>query len=392
MSTEGAGFLEEKNGHYLLHVRGSPYEMGFQHGKLLKGSIERNVEQFIDTPPSENGGRASAFLNNLPQVKKHIPPSLLEEMEGIADGSGIPLNKILILNLFPEMFHCSGITVNNNATHDGSLYHVRVLDYSAGKGIQNTAVVILAEPDGKIPFANVSYAGFIGSVTGMNKSHIAIGEIGGQGYGYWDGVPMAFLMRSILENAHTLAQAQEILENSPRTCEYYYVISDGNTNTSIGVYATASQIHFLQPSDPYTILAPKELPANFGKNGEHDKFFLSPCSVETSPHQTLLFDKEHSLMALIHLQPKDCLLLTGFTHPERYPVLAKRITDHYGLLNAETLMEIIKSPVSRDSNLHNAIFLPAKLKMWVAHAGPNNEPACDQPYTEFDLFNLGTKK
>jgi len=43
MSTEGAGFLEEKNGHRLLHIRGTPYEMGFQHGKLLKESNARNV-------------------------------------------------------------------------------------------------------------------------------------------------------------------------------------------------------------------------------------------------------------------------------------------------------------------------------------------------------------
>ncbi len=385
ISTEGLATLEETNGQYVLHVQGSPYEMGYQHGKLLKDSIQQNIGQFIDKPPAETESRSKEFLRNLPQMKNFIPPSLIEEMRGVADGSGVPFDKILILNLFPEMFHCSGITVNNEATLNGSLYHVRVLDYSIGKSIQKSAVLIIAEPTGKIPFANVSYAGFIGSVTGINASRIAIGEIGGKGYGYWEGIPMAFLMRMILEGAHTLSEAQILLQNSPRTCEYYYVISDGNTNASIGVYATASQIHFISPSNSYAILAPKGLPANFGADAENDKFFLSPCRIDTSAYQTLLFDKEQSLIALMRSQPKDCLLLTGFPYPERYPILVDRIIGQWGNIDIQQLIEIIKLPVSRESNLHNAIFLPSQLKMWVAHAGPNNEPACDQPYAEFDL-------
>jgi isopenicillin-N N-acyltransferase like protein len=391
-STEGSGYLEETDGYRILHLEGTPYEMGYQHGKLLKESIEENVRQFIDKPLIGAESRTAAFFNALPNIQSHIPSSLFEEMKGLSEGSGIPLEKILFLNLFPEMFHCSGITVNNEATLNNSLYHVRVLDYSIGKSIQSTAVLILAKPNDKIPFANVSYAGFIGSVTGMNESRIAIGEIGGQGYGHWDGIPMAFLMRLILEDAHTLSEAQAILQNSPRTCEYYYVISDGNTDTSVGVYATASQIHFIQPGEPYAILAPHNPPLHFDTHGENDKFFLSPCTVATSTYQTLLFNHDQTLTTLIHLQPKDCLFLTGFADPKRYPILAERVIDQFGLIDEAALIDIIKQPVAHESNLHNAIFLPSQLKMWVAHAGPNNEPACDQPYAEFDLNTLWQQK
>ena len=175
ISTEGDGYLEETNGQYVLRLKGTPYEMGYQHGKLLKETIQQNVGQFIDKPPAGGEDKTKEFLRNLPQIKNHIPLSLIEEMKGVAEGSDIPFEKILILNLFPEMFHCSGITVNGEATLNGSLYHVRVLDYSIGKSIQKSAVLIIAEPKDKLPFANVSYAGFIGSVTGMNAAHIAIG-------------------------------------------------------------------------------------------------------------------------------------------------------------------------------------------------------------------------
>ena len=62
-------------------------------------------------------------------------------------------------------------------------------------------MLTVAEPDGKIPFVNVTYAGFVGSVTGMNAEKVSIGEMGGKGLGHWDGVPMAFLVRMVLEEA-----------------------------------------------------------------------------------------------------------------------------------------------------------------------------------------------
>ena len=62
-------------------------------------------------------------------------------------------------------------------------------------------MLTVAEPEGKIPFVNVTYAGFVGSVTGMNAKKISIGEMGGKGLGHWDGVPMAFLVRMVLEEA-----------------------------------------------------------------------------------------------------------------------------------------------------------------------------------------------
>ncbi len=389
---EGSAFLEVQPQNELqvrvLHVKGSPYEMGFQHGRLLKDLIEKNVAEFIDNTPSALAPRIKSFQQNLPKLMSYIPTRFQEEMQGVADGSGVPLQKIIALNTFPELIHCSGITVSDAATKQGDLYHVRVLDYAVGKSLQNTAVLMVVQPEDGHAFVNVSYAGFIGSVTGMNDQQIAMGEIGGWGYGQWNGMPMSFLFRDILERASSVEQAKQILIDTPRTCEYYYVISDGKDKASIGVYATASQIHFIEPGTAYALLAPQHLPANYGANGDHDKFCLSPCTMESSSHQMLLYDSNKRLSSLYHQQPQHCLLLTGFCHPERYPLLVKRVLSAYGMIDEKVLEEIIKRPVARDSNLHNAIFLPSQLKLWISHAGPQDEPACDQPYAAFSLSEL----
>ena len=99
-------------------------------------------------------------------------------------------------------------------------------------------MLTVAEPVGKIPFVNVTYAGFVGSVTGMNAEKVSIGEMGGKGMGHWDGVPMAFLMRMVLEEAPTLDQAIAIFRDHPRTCEYYFVIADGKTGKGVGMEAS----------------------------------------------------------------------------------------------------------------------------------------------------------
>lgn len=222
----------------------------------------------------------------------------------------------------------------------------------------------------------------------MNQQKIAIGEIGGWGYGSWQGVPMAFLLREILEKASSLDEAKAILQNSPRTCEYYYIFSDGKTNESIGVYATADQLHFIAPGTSYAFIASSHLPTNYGQNGDNDKFILTDCTVENTAYQTLLYEEDKRLAMLFRQQPSHCLLLTGFLHPNRYPVLVERVLANYGSIDERTLIDIVKCPVAMNSNLHNAIFHPAALKVWIAHAGPNDEPACDQNYQGWDFFSL----
>ena len=127
----------------------------------------------------------------------HVPGWYTEELAGVAAGAGLEVRDVAAANFLPELFHCSGFAVMNSASADGTLYHGRILDYACVWHLQDHAVLIVAEPSGGIPFVNVTFAGFIGSVTGMNAQHVSIGEMGGKGLGHWDGTPMAVLVRDI---------------------------------------------------------------------------------------------------------------------------------------------------------------------------------------------------
>ncbi len=219
----GAGFLEDDNGYRVLHLKGTPYEMGYQQGALFRDDIRENVRYLFEVKGKELkvelGGiklldPKRVIAGIVAQQKKHVPGRFFEEMKGIADGSGVDEKDVIVANFIPELFHCSGFALSGKATKNGSLYHGRILDYGCDWKLQEHAVLTVAEPVGKIPFVNVTYAGFIGSVTGMNAEKISIGEMGGKGLGHWDGVPMAFLVRMALEEADEPCRGDRRLSRS----------------------------------------------------------------------------------------------------------------------------------------------------------------------------------
>ena len=49
----GAGWLESVDGYLVLHLKGTPYEMGVQHGKLLSNHVRENMKFLLETKADE---------------------------------------------------------------------------------------------------------------------------------------------------------------------------------------------------------------------------------------------------------------------------------------------------------------------------------------------------
>jgi len=58
---------------------------------------------------------------------------------------------------------------------------------------------------------------------------------------------MAHLLREVMEKADTLDEAVQIMRRGPRTCEYYYVISDAKTKQAVGIAATPETFEVVLP-------------------------------------------------------------------------------------------------------------------------------------------------
>jgi hypothetical protein len=246
--------------------------------------------------------------------------------------------------IFPEMFHCSGFALWGKATADGAMLHGRVLDYMRDAGLDKWALVIIQEPEGANPFVNIGYSGTIGSVTGMNAKHVSIGEMGGGGEEKWDGMPMTLLIRECLEMANTVEDVKRIMGEAKTTCDYYYVIADSVSKDGRGW--------------AYGVAAESPAPTIFIEPNQYDKRLPNP------------------------IEDAVCLSAGG-----RYQCLTDRVKKMYGKFTPQIALDLMARGVSMSSNMHNALFKPATLELWVANSTVE-EPGCNRPYHYYDLNKL----
>ena len=344
VAREGNGRLELINGTRVLFLKGTPEEMGRQHGTLLKKEIRNLADRIlygVGVGSSFEKGRW--FFGEIESAQQRLAPFMdqryFREMDALASAAKLSREEVRLANFFPGLFHCSGFALFGRATEGGRLYHGRVLDYLRGFGLEQNAVVMVFQPDQGNAWVSVSYAGMIGTVTAMNEKQVAIGEMGGRGEGRWDGKPMAELLREVMEKADTLDEAVAILRKGPRTCEYYYVVSDAKTKRAVGIAATADKFETIAPGQSHPLL----------------------------PHGI----------------PDAVLMSAG----ERYEELARRVQTEYGKLDAEGARRLMRRPVCITSNIHCALFAPDTLDFWVANADSQNV-AAHARFTHYNLKDL----
>lgn len=335
------GKLRWVDGHRVVLLAGTPQQIGKAHGQLLGREAKLCVESTLHTIGLVDTIRTGKwFPDRLREahgrLQKHIPADHLAETDALADAIGISQETARLTNVFPELFHCSGFAVFGSATEGGVLYHGRVLDYMTHIGLQDAATTFIIAPEGKIPFVSVGYAGFVGTVTGMNARQISLGEMGGRGEGQWDGVPMATLMRRALEECTTLDEVKRLWADSPRTCEYYYVFADGKVPSAVGVAATPTKIEFMNPGEGHALLG----------EGIEDAVVLSAG--------------------------------------DRLKTLRRRVIGVHGSIDEDAAVRLMDRPVAMNSNLHNALMVPQKLRILVANA-THDRPAAERPYVTIDL-------
>ena len=343
LAKDSHGLLAESQGKQILFVEGTPEQMGTAHGRLLAGKVPQVTQRTVALVAAGYCFSSGKWFYDrleeiLARARPHTPARFLQECLAMGKAAGITERDALYGNFFPELFHCSGVAVRGNATADGEVLHARVLDYMADINLQKYALLQVFIPADFNAWLSVGYASFLGTVTAINEQGLAIGEMGGGGEGHWDGMPMTFLLREIMERAKTTREAIEILRNTPRTCEYYYVISDRSGDIA-GIYATPGILQILEAGE------------------QHPK---------------------------LPRVPQNTVMISGGA---RAKVLSERLHEKFGSITPQLMIDIIRRPVAMKSNLHNAIFKPATLDVWFADAG-SNKPACDMPYAQVNLAKL----
>lgn len=347
----------------VLHVSGSSYEMGYQHGVLLRKEVRSNLG-FLYEQAVKKFREPELLAEIYERMRPYIPQDYIDEMQGLAHGSRLPLHVIHAIHILPELGEwggkkkikkvigemmsgvlatsCSNLAIDKSATADRNFYAVRILDWGMHRisKLHKYPLITVAKPNQGVAYANIGWVGFLGAVSGINAEGITLGEMG-----YGDtpdetlfGKPMPFMLRDVLRNAHNLSDVRKIISESLPTCSFVFLMTDGKTKES--------ELYLRDPS----------------------RFIVFHAGDDIK-------DKKD------HLPPIADTLYGGHYNEKMTALLQS----YHGKLSPEILMNEIIPKIAMPSNFQNVIYDPKNLKFWVSNAKSKKEWAASEPYTFFDF-------
>lgn len=242
------GWLEERDGVKILHIGGSHYEMGYQHGYLLKEECLENMRAFLKyttrTIPYDR------LKNIWETMKEYIPTCYIDELHGFADGSGASFDDVCVVYAATEciaLMSCFGIAAWGNATIDGRLYHVRswdlpfdIKDPLSGKYVHENSVLIIRKPENGFASLCPSVAGALNGAGGINEKGIGIGaQVCWSNDQWFNGPPILIRVQQVLDYTDTAEQALDIL-TSNKTLGWNFILSDCKISVGYAVEISAN--------------------------------------------------------------------------------------------------------------------------------------------------------
>ena len=235
------------------HFAGTAYEVGYAAGRILGRRLELMISDYQHALPNASDVAKCEQLREgaLPWLRK-LPPRFQEEYEGLAKGSGVPLQRIaewgfLDTNLDAE---CSGCVFY----HDGHAWVGRNNDMFAPK---MWGYALIREINGRIPTISLSLEGDIFSPSGLNQAQLWIHS---QHLPVYDAprptktpVPSYVFLTDALETCSTIQEVETLLERIDRDDGMLLVVVDGKREETAIFECTCQQAHKHEPVDQYLV-------------------------------------------------------------------------------------------------------------------------------------------
>lgn len=341
--TEGAATVP------VVVVGGTPWEMGWQIGNLLKDEMSRFIPPVLQGFKKQLKLDDAAFDHVWATTAAFTDDRFEQELSGLAEGSGLPIRTLQHAHCIPLLkpYSCSSLAAWGPATADGHLYETRNLDWSLEAGAHLFPALVVYLPTRGHAHVLPTFAGFIGANCGMNAAGIVLSEMGDSSakeMPYNLKAPhFTTWFRTILTDADSLTEALDIFQALPRTKRYHFIFGDGQKDKR----AVKIRAHSpLPPPDDLRI---------WRDNDPTDELF--PNVLENIVYQ----DEGRGAFA---------------------PLREKR-----GTLTGEIMRDLACRIPIKGGNVLDAVFDATALRLWVSYAGTDAE-AYQRPFVFLNLKTL----
>jgi isopenicillin-N N-acyltransferase-like protein len=227
----------------LIEISGVPRERGRMYGRQAAGRIRKSISHYTEQLAAmdlDQRAVSDLVARFMPRIAD-FEPAHAEEMLGIAEGSGIELHGVVLINARTEILKlgkreaelrneaardpdgCTGVVVMPEAAESGRLIHAQNWDWKVE--CAETAVVLRIRQDHGPDILTFTEAGGLAR-SGFNAAGIAISA----NYLESDrdyrqlGVPLALIRRKTLEQEH-LALAMHTVYATPKSAANNMIVS-----------------------------------------------------------------------------------------------------------------------------------------------------------------------
>lgn len=224
----------------LIQLGGSPYEIGYGHGKEGKEGIRDFLTVIV-----QHGKELVPDLTRekaLTQAKYYIPfvesyaPYIAEEIKGLAHGASISIEEAYLLQVRAELTQltiepenaqegCTSFAIHKNRTEDGAVWIGQNLDLNPF--YQEFGVMLHITPEKGPTILCYSQIGSVAHA-GINSAGICLVVNALYSSGWKPGIPRSILYRLILEKV-TLSEATKVVADAQRasSCNYLMAHASG---------------------------------------------------------------------------------------------------------------------------------------------------------------------
>jgi hypothetical protein len=214
----------------IYHLIGSPFEIGCTMGQTLGSRLAANIKRYCrERVPVSVGLDRQAWQSGALPWLRSLPLRFLEEFEGLARGSGLPLQRLAEWAYLDSIAddQCSGAIL----TIEEQVWVIRNNDiYAPGMW----GYVTIREVTGRIPAISFGMEGDVFTPTGINQEKLWLH------YNYlpvWDApaaglihLPGYVWMVEALETCRTLRELEALLDNIQRDDGMLLFAVDGKSN------------------------------------------------------------------------------------------------------------------------------------------------------------------
>jgi hypothetical protein len=239
-----AGQRETRGNFIVAWLHGTPYEMGYQHGQLLRAELGEGMDYIENDALLSLQLQLAESMGLIELAESNSFAEIKEECRGLVDGANdgkwtyekcmvLAFGDVLVdFALIGTPPGCSQMAAAGAATADGRLYHGRILDWDRVDYILKYPTIFVRRPLDGLPHAYVGFPGNLTPYTAINSAGVSVASnnIKARDATYHSntGRSTIQLQANVVWHASTLDEAREIIAANPTMVQDVLFVADGN--------------------------------------------------------------------------------------------------------------------------------------------------------------------